>query len=271
MSVASTQPSSPGWYPDPAGGGGHRFHDGIGWTAQVSHGGSARVSKPLSQGFARLSDWLSRLLVVWAGVCFLLAGYAAWARSVTNQAIQTPGVSLTSDPPQVPPEQLAELQRLLDVGMLLLLLYSLISLVAGLLWLVWQYKLAVSAPTALRRSPAMHVASWIIPVVNYWFPFQNISDLWRSYGTGRQETQAEAAPMLLPLWWASFALSPVVSGIAGLAVGASLDPAAPDQLIPGLALAYVVVFAMMGGVTLLFRQVVQRLSWRALVHHAGNS
>ncbi len=258
---------SPGWYPDPAGGGRLRFHDGLGWTAQVSHGEPA---KPLGRGFARLGDWLSRLLAAYSVVCLLLAGYALWGMKMANRVIEAPGTNLTVQPPQVAPDVQADLQSFLSAGYGLLLLSSLVSLTAGVLWLVWQYKLAVSAPTALRRSPGMHVASWFIPFVNWWFPFQNVSNLWRSYGSGRQETQAEAAPMLLPLWWASYLLFPFVAGLGGFLVGASLDPAAPEQVLPRLAFVYALTFALFGGVSLLARQVVQRLSWRALVHYAGN-
>ena len=268
MSSTGTQPTSPGWYPDPAGGGRLRFHDGLGWTAQVSHG---RPTKPLSQGFAHLGDWLSRLLALNAGLCLLLAGYAVWGRALASRVIVAPGLNLTVDPPQIPPDVQADLQTFLKVGFVLLVLSSLVGLLCGVLWLVWQYKLAVSAPTALRRSPGMHVASWIIPFVSYWFPFQNVSDLWRSYGTGRQEEQAEAAPILLPLWWASFVVVPFVSVLGGFLVGASLSPVAPEQMLPRLALVYAVVFAMLAGSALLARQVVQRLSWRALVHYAGDA
>ena len=218
MSVASAQPTSPGWYPDPAGGGRLRFHDGFVWTAQVSLGEPAR---PLSQGFARLGDWLSRLLASCAAVCLLMAGYAVWGMSIASRLIESPGTNLTVERPQVPPDVRAQLHTFLDTGIVLLVLSSLLSLVAGVLWLVWQYQLAVSAPTTLRRSPGMHVASWFIPIVNWWFPFQNITQLWRSYGTGRQETQAQAAPMLIPLWWASYLLFPFVAAFGGFLVGAS--------------------------------------------------
>ena len=71
MSTPGTQPQAAGWYPDPAGTGGQRWHDGQGWTAQVVRG-SVDV-KSLGPGFARLGDWLGRLLVAW-GVIYLLLG-----------------------------------------------------------------------------------------------------------------------------------------------------------------------------------------------------
>ena len=265
MSAADLRPATAGWHPDPAGGGRLRFHDGIGWTAQVSH---AEPARPLSEGFARLSDWLSRLITTYAVVCVLLAGYALWGVAVAKRVATTPGLDLTTDPPQVPPGLAADVAPFMDVGLVLLTLSSVVSLLAGLLWLVWQYKLAVSAPTALRRSPGMHVLSWFIPFVNCWFPLQNVSGLWRAYGTGRQESQAEASPLLLPVWWLSYLLLPLVPAAGVVLAAVSTDPGAPEQLLSGIALCYAVTFGLLAGVSLLARQVVRRLSWRALVHHA---
>jgi hypothetical protein len=53
-------------------------------------------------------------------------------------------------------------------------------LVAGIVFLLWQYR-AAKAARALgypgRRSPALGAWSWVIPVVNFWFPYQAIRDL----------------------------------------------------------------------------------------------
>ena len=268
MSSDGSPPMSPGWYPDPAGGGRLRFHDDVGWTAQVTFGEPA--TKPLAQGFARLGDWLSRLLAAYAVVCLLLAGYFLWGMSVASRALENPGLNLTVNPPQIPAAVEADVRSFANVGLVILLLSSLVGLLATVVWLVWQYKLAVSAPTALRRSPGMHVASWFIPFVSWWFPFQNVTNLWRSYGSGRQETQAESAPMVIPLWWASYLLFPFVAGFGGVLAGASLGPTAPEQILPRLAFVYAATFALFAGVTLMARQVVRRLSWRALVHYAGD-
>ena len=71
MSTPGTQPLAAGWYPDPAGGGGQRWHDGQGWTGQTMHGS---LPTGLGRGFARLADWLGRLLAVW-GVLYALLGF----------------------------------------------------------------------------------------------------------------------------------------------------------------------------------------------------
>jgi len=54
------------------------------------------------------------------------------------------------------------------------------TVVAGIVFLVWQYRAATTARALgypARRSPALGAWSWVIPVVNFWFPYQAIRDL----------------------------------------------------------------------------------------------
>ena len=51
---------------------------------------------------------------------------------------------------------------------------------AGIVFLIWQYRAATTARALgypARRSPALGAWSWIIPVVNLWFPYQALRDL----------------------------------------------------------------------------------------------
>ena len=71
---------------------------------------------------------------------------------------------------------------------LLVLLYlgfSLITLATQIVWLVWQYQVAVSAPAKLKRSPGMHVVWWFVPLANLVLPRADIGDLWHAYSTRR--------------------------------------------------------------------------------------
>jgi len=63
----------------------------------------------------------------------------------------------------------------------------------GVLWLLWQYRVAQQFSSQTRRSPGWHVGSWFIPFINLWFPYQNLSDLWRAVGRTRPSWQI--------LWW----------------------------------------------------------------------
>jgi len=50
----------------------------------------------------------------------------------------------------------------------------------------------------LRRSPGWHVASWLIPVVSLWFPFQNMADLHRAVTPAASR---RASPLSYRFWW----------------------------------------------------------------------
>ncbi|WP_400995217.1 DUF4328 domain-containing protein [Agromyces sp. GXQ0307] len=66
----------------------------------------------------------------------------------------------------------------------------------GVLWAIWQYRAAKQVVGRTRRSPGWHAGSWFVPIVSLWFPYQNISDLWRAVGLSRPSWQA--------VWWLLF-------------------------------------------------------------------
>lgn len=91
--------------------------------------------------------------------------------------------------------------------------YLLLLLAAGICWLVWQHRLASSARVdrrAVRRSPGWHVGSWFIPVVNLWFPFQNVSDLDR--GLGHFSDRDRRPPLVA--WWVLWLLGLAVTRVS---------------------------------------------------------
>lgn len=51
-------------------------------------------------------------------------------------------------------------------------------------------------PQALRRGPGMHAGSWFIPIASFWYPLENMRDLWRHY-VGTSAT-------ILGWWWAAW-------------------------------------------------------------------
>lgn len=87
--------------------------------------------------------------------------------------------------------------------------WAAVTLAAGACWLVWQYRVAstVILYAPLRRSPGWHVASWVIPVIAWWFPVQNIRDL-------VQTTRAQVRSAVLGWWWALWVLSTVTAFVA---------------------------------------------------------
>lgn len=82
---------------------------------------------------------------------------------------------------------------------------SALSLVAtGALWAIWQYRAAKQVTERTRRSAGWHAGSWFVPVVSLWFPYQNISDLWRAVGRTRPSWQI--------IWWLLFVVSNFLIG-----------------------------------------------------------
>ncbi|MRG60116.1 DUF4328 domain-containing protein [Agromyces sp. CFH 90414] len=78
-------------------------------------------------------------------------------------------------------------------GFLVAILSSAVLIATGVLWVIWQYRAAKQVDDRMRRAPGWHVGSWFVPVISFWFPYQNISDLWRAAGRARPSWQIA--------WW----------------------------------------------------------------------
>lgn len=95
-----------------------------------------------------------------------------------------------------------------NIDLIILVPGAIIAIVAGLSWLDWQYVLArVTSPRLRRRRPFWHVACWLIPIVNWWMPLQNIRALWCAHNS-------ESGGRILGYWWAFWVVAtfPVLPG-----------------------------------------------------------
>jgi len=93
------------------------------------------------------------------------------------------------------------------------LLTVLLWMSTGVTFLVWLWRARINAeslgdPDIQRRTRAWVVASWITPVVNLWYPFQIVSDIWQASSPRRP-----AAGTLVKAWWAGFVLAGLVKPI----------------------------------------------------------
>jgi hypothetical protein len=80
---------------------------------------------------------------------------------------------------------------------------SLAVLVAGVIFLVWMYRAATVARLLnlpARRTPGLAVASFVIPIVNLWWPYQSTCDLLPPGHPGRHTVGR---------WWAMWIASSV--------------------------------------------------------------
>jgi hypothetical protein len=127
----------------------------------------------------------------------------------------------------------------------------------GLVWCAWQWRMAVSSPDRLRHGPRLHVAAWFVPVANLWLPLQHMSALWHAYEPHDPRGRGQGISLVLP-WWTAWLVSSVLGaiGLHTLVLGHS-----PDAYL-GVAWGVAAVLAWF---------VVRRLSWRALLYHAGRA
>ncbi|GGQ92094.1 hypothetical protein GCM10010195_55220 [Kitasatospora griseola] len=84
---------------------------------------------------------------------------------------------------------------------------------AGVAFLVWLWRARINAESlrgrdTQRRTRIWIVGSWITPVVNLWYPYQIVSDVWQASSPRRSAPGA-----LVKAWWACFVLLGLVRPI----------------------------------------------------------
>lgn len=163
----------PGWYVDPANSGLWRWWSGESWTSYTSQ----RVVRSLDPNNLEAEERIAR--------------FACWAIFVNAFAAVVMGfigLSHTS--------QLAHWLHLVRVSfdyssnavappptpgyLVWQSLVSLPVLAAEIIFLIWQYRAAMVAKGLgfpARHSPGWGVASWFVPIVQVWMPYQAVRDL----------------------------------------------------------------------------------------------
>jgi hypothetical protein len=142
-------------------------------------------------------------------------------------------------------------------------LHVVLYVAIGLSWVVWQRRLALSAPGPLRSTPVMHVAWWFVPFANLVMPVRSMKDLWRSYGTARGGATVAGPPFFL--WWVFFLLSDLFGGLL-LSPGLGGTDVTDIKVIAVVEMVGAAAAAMAAGLAVL---VVRIMSWQALLVHAG--
>jgi hypothetical protein len=210
----SPPPGSPpasipaGWHPDPWGQAPLRWWDGQAWTAHLSDpqpapgqfGGPLPVDAREQVGLAEgTAAWLTKLVLAMPLVTFgSIVGFGVVFRRVFD-LIDDLDTSPGADPD-------AQAQIFFDSfgtisgGFALVQLLNLIALAVLVMRMVWTYRM-VNAARALgrggTREPGLACAGWIIPIVNLWFPYQTMRDLF---------PETERPSNRLTTWWVTYVI-----------------------------------------------------------------
>ncbi len=182
----------PGWYPDPSRTSTWRWWDGRQWTAQLypppaPHAAAAqfvpapaqwaqatanqlseaRRSEDRMWNWARLSVWAYAVAAITLAVVFLTLGHA-FRDNVRQLYHEIQNNQSTQDT-----------SNAISGWSGWFYLFDLVTVAAGVLFLIWQYHAARAARLLgypARISPGLGVGSWFIPILNFWFPYWSLRD-----------------------------------------------------------------------------------------------
>jgi len=157
----------PGWYQDPWHQAPLRWWDGTRWTEHTSPyapvPAGAAINQPSRAGLfereRRITPWLRGLLFVWPlATAVSLGGLVSTFRSIVDgdEAGSATGFWV-----------LAQLASVAGLAVLVL----------RVLWLYRAATVARALGFDPRREPLHSAIGWLIPILNYWWPYQGMTDL----------------------------------------------------------------------------------------------
>lgn len=98
------------------------------------------------------------------------------------------------------------------------------ALATGIVFLIWLWRARINAeilggPDSQRRGRGWTIGGWLCPIVNFWFPYRIVTDIYR-VSTGRR---ADPSPVVR-LWWAVTVVGESVSFVVAFAGAFTGDP-----------------------------------------------
>lgn len=102
------------------------------------------------------------------------------------------------------------------------IVYTGVAIGAAIAFIVWLWR---ARQNAERISDGQHtrargwaIGAWFVPIVNLWFPYQVVRDVWRASNPETRETGGELSHVrrsgLLPLWWLAWLVALMASQIS---------------------------------------------------------
>ncbi len=206
----------PGWYDDPWGQAPLRWWDGNTWTGHTSDGSHLRpaaTGRPINQqsradrleAERRIAPWLRGVLFLWPlATALSLGGFATAIDQLQDTA--------TGDPAFPTYFWVAQLGGLVGIAVSVL----------RIIWLYRAASLARDLGFDARREPLHAAIGWLIPIINYWWPYQGLTDCF----------PADQRPDRRIAWWWGMSIASGFSLILVIAV---------PFVATGVAVALVVV------------------------------
>jgi len=154
---------------------------------------------PEGTAIARLAAITQLLLLACMGACIALIG------------VDMSGIAASTDFIDGDDAALARFEAYVQLSLIVSALSALPFIAVAVIWAIWQYRVAKQVSGQIRRSPGWHAGSWFIPVINLWYPYQNISDLRRAAGSRRPSWQI--------VWWLLWIASDFVALLSAIIYG----------------------------------------------------
>ncbi|KRC61026.1 hypothetical protein ASE14_08735 [Agromyces sp. Root81] len=184
----------PGWYPAPDGSSETWWWDGARWAhPQPQHQPEQRPDA--TNAIAKLAMATQVLLLV----CIVM--------SVATIGVETFGIITIADYLNGDDTAVDRFDTYDQSTFVVSILSSLVLITTAVIWVIWQYRVAKQVTGRTRRSPGWHAGSWFVPIISLWFPYQNVSDLWRAVGRTRPSWQI--------IWWLLWVVSNYVIQLSG--------------------------------------------------------
>lgn len=157
-------PTPAGWYPDPERPGGWRWFDGRSWTEHRSAPPPMPVPAEIVEAERAPARWLRvALLVEAAAYVVQLVAIGAQFRLLVEILRDSDDVERSV------PEWFSLAQVVGFIGLAVLVL--------RMIWLARAVEVGKRLGRPARHEPGLAAAGWIIPVVNLWFPLQDVRAL----------------------------------------------------------------------------------------------
>ncbi|MEU6262415.1 DUF4328 domain-containing protein [Saccharopolyspora shandongensis] len=140
----------------------------------------------------------------------------------------------------------------------------LVSIAAGVVFLIWLWRARINAEllggrSAHRRSRGWAIGGWFGPVVNLWFPYQVVSDIWRASAPRRQ-----APGGLIIAWWVLFV---AVTIIGQILLRSSLEEITEQGLQEAANLATLSTMLNLASGVLIVIIITQITTWQTPAPH----